>query len=246
MEVEHYREVVDRIRARNSEVIINLTTGPGGRFHPSEGDPSLAGPRTNLLVPERRVQHVLALRPDICTLDLNTMVFGGEVVINTPSSIEKMAAMIYEATKSRRSAAKPSRPTFAISAFAAGPGRIIFARWPRRWVAARPPAVSRPTCPSTTRLGPTLGSSPKIENMLRACEAIACLRLHDARIERSLQLPASSPLRPKAPRRPQPRPLTLHRRCQTAPMSSHRISRRALTARQIPWFGSTLSRTFIT
>ena len=31
MEVEHYREVVDRIRARNSEVIINLTTGPGGR-----------------------------------------------------------------------------------------------------------------------------------------------------------------------------------------------------------------------
>ena len=83
-----------------------------------------------------------------------------------------------------------------ISAFAAGPGRIISARWPRRWVAARPPAVSRPTCPSTTRLGPTLGSSPKIENMLRACEAIACLRLHDARIERSLQLPAKLPRAP--------------------------------------------------
>jgi uncharacterized protein (DUF849 family) len=97
MEVEHYRDVVDRIRGKNSEVIINLTTGPGGRFHPTEGNPSLAGPRTNLLVPERRVQHVLALRPDICTLDLNTMVFGSEVVINTPSSIEKMAAMIYEA-----------------------------------------------------------------------------------------------------------------------------------------------------
>ena len=97
MEVEHYREVVGRIRAKNSEVIINLTTGPGGRFQPTEGNPSLAGPRTNLLVPEQRVQHVLALRPDICTLDLNTMVFGKEVVINTPSSIEKMAAMIYEA-----------------------------------------------------------------------------------------------------------------------------------------------------
>jgi len=47
MEVEHYREVVDRIRDKNSEVIINLTTGPGGRFHPTEGNPSLAGPRTN-------------------------------------------------------------------------------------------------------------------------------------------------------------------------------------------------------
>ena len=36
MEVELYREVVDRIRRENRELIINLTTGPGGRFIPSE------------------------------------------------------------------------------------------------------------------------------------------------------------------------------------------------------------------
>ncbi len=96
MEVAHYREVVERIRARNTALIINLTTGPGGRFQPGEDDPAIGGPRTNLLRPERRVEHIVALKPDICTLDLNTMTFGQEVVINTPPNVRKMAAAIYE------------------------------------------------------------------------------------------------------------------------------------------------------
>jgi uncharacterized protein (DUF849 family) len=96
MELAHYREVVQRIRAKNNALIINLTTGPGGRFQPSDENPAIAGPRTNLLGPERRVEHVVALKPDICTLDLNTMTFGQEVVINTPPNLRKMAAAIYE------------------------------------------------------------------------------------------------------------------------------------------------------
>ena len=96
MDLAHYREVVDRIRAKNNALIINLTTGPGGRFQPSDENPAIAGPRTNLLRPERRVEHVVALRPDVCTLDLNTMTFGQEVVINTPPNLRKMAAAIYE------------------------------------------------------------------------------------------------------------------------------------------------------
>jgi uncharacterized protein (DUF849 family) len=94
MALEHYREVVERIRARDSRLILNLTTGPGGRFDPSEEDPKIAGPRTTLMVPEKRVAHVAALRPEICTLDLNTMTFGAEVVINTPRNIARMAAVI--------------------------------------------------------------------------------------------------------------------------------------------------------
>lgn len=43
MELEHYREVVQRIRASDTDVIINLTTGPGQRFVPSEDDPKVAG-----------------------------------------------------------------------------------------------------------------------------------------------------------------------------------------------------------
>jgi len=94
MELELYRETVDRIRASVPEVIINLTTGPGGRFVPSEDDPRVAGPGTTLMKPELRVEHITALRPDIATLDLNTMNSGGEVVINTPRNIRRMAERI--------------------------------------------------------------------------------------------------------------------------------------------------------
>lgn len=97
METALYREVVDRIRDKNDDLIINLTTGNGGRYEPSEANPAIAGPRTNLLLPDDRVQHVLAIKPDIATLDLNTMVFGQEVVINTLSSIRRMGMLIQAA-----------------------------------------------------------------------------------------------------------------------------------------------------
>jgi uncharacterized protein (DUF849 family) len=47
--------------------------------------------------PEQRVAHIAALRPDICTLDLNTMNSGGQVVINTPGNVRRMAKVIREA-----------------------------------------------------------------------------------------------------------------------------------------------------
>ncbi|WP_370312702.1 3-keto-5-aminohexanoate cleavage protein [Sagittula sp.] len=94
MDVALYREVVDRIRQENDDLIINLTTGNGGRFDPSPVNPVVPGPKTNLLPPDARVGHILELIPDIATLDLNTMVFGGEVVINTLPSIRRMADLI--------------------------------------------------------------------------------------------------------------------------------------------------------
>jgi len=94
MSIDLYRDVMDRIRARNPKLIINLTTGPGGRFVPSEEDPKVAGPGTTLMAPEKRVEHVEILRPEICTLDLNTMNSGGQVVINTPTNVRKMANRI--------------------------------------------------------------------------------------------------------------------------------------------------------
>jgi uncharacterized protein (DUF849 family) len=97
MELDLYRDVMERIRRSNPQLIINLTTGPGGRFVPSADDPSIAGPGTTLMIPERRVEHIAALRPDICTLDLNTMNSGGQVVINTPANVRRMARVITEA-----------------------------------------------------------------------------------------------------------------------------------------------------
>jgi uncharacterized protein (DUF849 family) len=97
MELAHYREVVERIRAKNTQLILNLTTGPGGRFVPSPDDPKIAAPGTTLCAPEKRVEHVAILKPDICTLDLNTMNSGKEVVINTPGNVRRMAKAIREA-----------------------------------------------------------------------------------------------------------------------------------------------------
>ena len=97
MEVELYREVVDRIRRGNRELIVNLTTGPGGRFIPSEDDPKVAAPGTTLLPPEKRVEHIALIRPDVCSLDLNTMNSGPDVVINTPRNVRRMAKVMREA-----------------------------------------------------------------------------------------------------------------------------------------------------
>jgi len=97
MDVGLYDEVIRRIRAQNREVIINLTTGPGGRYVPSEAEPRVAGPGTTLLPPEKRVEHIARLRPDVCSLDLNTMNSGAEVVINTPRNVRVMAGVIREA-----------------------------------------------------------------------------------------------------------------------------------------------------
>ncbi|KXU84661.1 NADPH:quinone reductase [Caballeronia megalochromosomata] len=97
MDVALYREVMRLIREENRDLIINLTTGPGGRFVPDDDEPRVAAPGTTLMKPESRVEHVLELRPDICTLDLNTMNSGNEVVINTPKNVTRMAAVIREA-----------------------------------------------------------------------------------------------------------------------------------------------------
>jgi uncharacterized protein (DUF849 family) len=97
MALDLYREVVDRIRASDTDLIVNLTTGPGGRFIPSDDDPKVAAAGSNLTRPEKRVEHVLALRPEICSLDLNTMWFGSAVVINTPRNVAIMAKAIREA-----------------------------------------------------------------------------------------------------------------------------------------------------
>ena len=97
MAVEHYRDVVDRIRAKNRALIVNLTTGPGGRYVPSDDDPKVWAPGTSLLPPEKRVEHIALIRPDVCSLDLNTMNSGPDVVINTPKNVRRMARVIREA-----------------------------------------------------------------------------------------------------------------------------------------------------
>ena len=97
MDVALYREVVDRIRASGTEVLINLTTGPGARFVPGEDDPQAPGRGTTLTRPAERVRHVVELKPDICSLDMGSLNMGPHVFVNTPPHLEAMAIAIRDA-----------------------------------------------------------------------------------------------------------------------------------------------------
>ncbi|HZL60733.1 MAG TPA: 3-keto-5-aminohexanoate cleavage protein [Pseudolabrys sp.] len=92
-----YREVVERIRASGTDVLINLTTGPGARFIPGVDDPLKPAPGSTLSLPAERVRHVVELAPEICSLDMGSMNMGGQVFINTPAHLEAMAVAIRDA-----------------------------------------------------------------------------------------------------------------------------------------------------
>jgi len=92
-----YREVVERIRASGTDLLINLTTGPGARFVPGEDDPLKPGPGTSLKRPDERVRHVVELRPEICSLDMGSLNMGDRVFVNTPAHLQTMAVAIRDA-----------------------------------------------------------------------------------------------------------------------------------------------------
>jgi len=94
MKFELYKEVVDRVRNK-CDMIINLTTGAGGRllYDPAKNSWNTA----ELKSPEERVEHVVNLKPELCSLDVGTVNFGPRAFINLVSIVEKMAKMIKEA-----------------------------------------------------------------------------------------------------------------------------------------------------
>ena len=95
-----YREVVERIRASDVDVVLNLTAGMGGDLVLGGVDsplpPNLEG--TDMAGATERLEHVAELRPEICTLDCGTMNFaeGDYVMTNTPSMLREMARQIRE------------------------------------------------------------------------------------------------------------------------------------------------------
>jgi uncharacterized protein (DUF849 family) len=89
-----YAEVVERVRASGTDVIVNLTAGMGGDFYPSEENPAMGGPGTDMVGPEERLVHVEALRPEICSLDCGTLNFGDGTYIGTAPYLRVMAQRI--------------------------------------------------------------------------------------------------------------------------------------------------------
>jgi uncharacterized protein (DUF849 family) len=96
--VEHYKEVVDRIRSSNTDVVINLTAGMGGDLEVNDANPTKPGPATDLVSAIERLPHVEQLLPEICTLDCGTLNFGdGETIyVSTPVMLRKGAKRVQE------------------------------------------------------------------------------------------------------------------------------------------------------
>jgi uncharacterized protein (DUF849 family) len=91
-----YAEVLERVREKNRDVIVNMTAGMGGDLVLSADDPLKAAPGTDLVTQAERLVHVDALRPDICTLDCGSYNVGeGHLVyISTTEQIRTGAKMI--------------------------------------------------------------------------------------------------------------------------------------------------------
>ncbi len=95
---ELFKEAVDRIRSSDTDVVINLTSGMGGDWTPSDDDPSMPGPGTDMIGPLERLAHVKELLPEICSLDCGTLNFGdgNDIYIATPPYLRKMATLTKE------------------------------------------------------------------------------------------------------------------------------------------------------
>ena len=96
-EFEHYKEVTERIRDSGSPILINLTTGPGARFSPSENDPMQPGPGSDMRTAQERVSHVQALKPDLCSLDIATLNFNDRPMVSSIPILTRMAELIQAA-----------------------------------------------------------------------------------------------------------------------------------------------------
>ena len=90
-----YREVVDRIRSADTDVIINLTAGMGGDILIGSADKPLPlSDASDFVGASERIEHVCELRPEICTLDCGSMNFmhGDFIMANPTPVLESMAA----------------------------------------------------------------------------------------------------------------------------------------------------------
>ena len=93
-----FREVTDRIRDAEVDVVLNLTAGMGGDivFGSAEAPFPVNEAGTDMAGATERVAHVAECLPEICTLDCGTMNFAEAdyVMTNTPGMLTAMGKMM--------------------------------------------------------------------------------------------------------------------------------------------------------
>lgn len=93
-----YRELTDRIREADVDVVLNLTAGMGGDivFGDTENPFPVNPDATDMIGASERMAHIKECLPEICTLDCGTMNFAEAdyVMTNTPGMLRAMGKMM--------------------------------------------------------------------------------------------------------------------------------------------------------
>jgi len=96
--LEYYREVTDRIRDAEVDVVLNLTAGMGGDivFGGVEAPFPVNEAATDMIGATERMAHIVECLPEICTLDCGTMNFAEAdyVMTNFPGMLRTMGQMM--------------------------------------------------------------------------------------------------------------------------------------------------------
>ena len=94
----HYRELTERVRAADVDVVLNLTAGMGGDivFGSTEAPLPVNKDATDMIGATERMAHIADCLPEICTLDCGTMNFAEAdyVMTNTPGMLRAMGQMM--------------------------------------------------------------------------------------------------------------------------------------------------------
>lgn len=116
-QLDLYREVVQRVRDGGVDVLINLTTGMGGDLVVGDdGARDTPAPGSELIGALERIEHVVELSPDICSLDCGSMNFDDDRLVYVMPPAYLRAA----ATRLKELGVKPELETFDL-------GHLVFA-----------------------------------------------------------------------------------------------------------------------
>ena len=96
-DVDLYQEIVERIRESETDVIINITSGGGGDWIPSEEDPTRGGEGTDIQTPEQRHAPIGKLLPEMCTLDCGSINFGDMLYVSPTDWLRRQAKLVQDA-----------------------------------------------------------------------------------------------------------------------------------------------------
>jgi uncharacterized protein (DUF849 family) len=96
MRKELFKEVADRIRDSDTDIIMNLTGGNGGLYIPRDDDPRRAGEGSDICSVEERAEHAVEIKPEIMSFDVGTIMEGNGVYFGTLDYMRGIAKLLKE------------------------------------------------------------------------------------------------------------------------------------------------------